>query len=69
MKASAEQCDGSTSSHSSDVTTIEEPREKNLKLVPDHDTETTFAKRLFIPLEERGIVKWPLAALQSTEHE
>jgi len=34
----------------------------NLNLIPDHDTEAVFAERLFIPLEERGVVKWLLAA-------
>lgn len=35
----------------------------NLGLIPDHNTETAFAERLFVPLEECRVVKWLLAAL------
>lgn len=40
-------------------------RKQNLDLIPDHNTETAFAERLFIPLEKRGIIKWLLAALDN----
>lgn len=39
--------------------------EKNLDLVPDHNAETVFAERLLVPLEERGVVERPLAALHN----
>ena len=42
--------------------TIEKLR-NDLDLIPDHNTETAFAERLFIPLEKRGVIKWPRAAL------
>ena len=38
---------------------------QNLDLIPDHDTETAFAERLLVPLEEGGVVKWLLAALHN----
>lgn len=49
--------------------TTEEWWIKNLDLIPDHNTETAFAERLLIPLEECGIVKWLLAPLCNGEHE
>lgn len=41
---------------------------KNLDLVPDHNTETAFAEWLSIPLEERGIIKRLLTALDNDKH-
>jgi hypothetical protein len=42
--------------------------DKNLDLIPDHNTETAFAERLLVPLEERRIVKWLLAPLYNNQH-
>ena len=43
-------------------------RKQDLDLIPDHNAETAFAERLFVPLEERGVVKWLLTALGNNKH-
>jgi len=79
MKASAKQCNRSSGRGHCERSPVKKQRKKertvnkncrkqDLDLIPNHNTETPFAERLFVPLEERGIVKRLFAALDSNEH-
>jgi len=60
-------CEQSPVKKQEERTAKEQQEKKTLDLIPDHNTETTFTERLFIPLEERGVVKRLLTALHKNK--